>query len=174
MNKKIVGIVAMFIAIAAIIGVGIWGIVIYSNRKDIKITNVEITGVTVGEEIVYAVNNVITLPKGTSSVQVNHTIKPISATKKDVKYTVTPSTVASVNDTGLITFLQEKTITLTVEATDGSGVSATVTINFETLQLKFKYSKNFIKKDKIDFIYKEKFLINENFIKKTVIESAKI
>ena len=65
------------------------------------------------------------------TVQLTATIKPDNASNKDVIWSSDSDTIASVNNTGLLTAKGIGTATITVRANDGSGVTATcsVTVN---------------------------------------------
>ncbi|WP_157947304.1 major tail protein [Staphylococcus chromogenes] len=64
-----------------------------------------------------------------STIQLNATVQPTSATNKGVTYSTQDTQYASVNaDTGVVTGVSEGTATITATAKDGSGVTGTATV----------------------------------------------
>lgn len=72
----------------------------------------------VGSKTIY-VKDKITLEAG---------VMPLDATKKDIKWTTSDKSIATVSQKGLVTAKKAGTVTITVTAKDGSGVSASCKI----------------------------------------------
>ncbi|MEQ8548035.1 MAG: Ig-like domain-containing protein [Cyclobacteriaceae bacterium] len=93
----------------------------------VPITNINI----VGENI--------TTPEGTSQMSVE--ITPTEATNKAVKWSVEPSNLATINESGLLTAKGNGTVTVTATSVDGSGVKGakdiTITGQLYSLQQVF-------------------------------------
>lgn len=86
--------------------------------------------------VITAVNSIqmskrqIAVMKG-SSTSVSYTLLPNDATNKNIKWTSSNTNVATVDSKGKITGVRKGTCTITAEATDGSGVSASTTLYVE-------------------------------------------
>ena len=68
----------------------------------------------------------------TSSETLTVTISPTNATNKEVTWSTSKSSVATVDTTGKITAVAEGTATITATAKDGSGKSASCTVTVES------------------------------------------
>ncbi len=79
---------------------------------------------------VYAEGNITTISSD-SPVQMHTTILPENADVKSVTWSVAPSEMASITSAGLLTPLQNGTVTVTATATDGSGVSGSVNLTID-------------------------------------------
>ena len=69
----------------------------------------------------------------TGTLQLNVAISPENATYKAMKWTSESPDIVSVSETGIVTGLKVGTTRIKVEATDGSGVAKTVTVNVKEL-----------------------------------------
>jgi hypothetical protein len=76
----------------------------------------------------------VTVITSNSPLQMRATVLPENADVKTVTWSVTPSSNASINESGVLTPLQNGNITVTATATDGSDVSGSLelTINLES------------------------------------------
>jgi uncharacterized protein YjdB len=64
------------------------------------------------------------------NVQLSNVVLPINATNKNVTWSCTPDSIATIDQTGKITILKDGKVTVTVQATDGSLVSALKNLSF--------------------------------------------
>jgi len=84
----------------------------------------------------------VTLDKG-KTFQLKAKITPANATNKKVKWTTSNKKVATVSSTGMVKGVKEGTATITCTAADGSGVTATCTVN---VREKLDYEKYYTQK----------------------------
>lgn len=82
---------------------------------------IPVTGITLNE-------SVLNMPLGTDAT-LTATVAPSNATFKNVVWSSSNPTVASVSDAGVVTALAPGMADITATATDGSGVSATCTVD---------------------------------------------
>jgi len=75
---------------------------------------------------VSASNNNLGLP-----VQINVAILPENATNKALEWSVSDSSIASIDENGLLTPKQDGSVTVRVATTDGSGINASVVMMFQ-------------------------------------------
>jgi uncharacterized protein YjdB len=68
----------------------------------------------------------ITIPKG--SIQLLPVVLPSTATNGKVKWTTSDSKIATITDAGLVTALQDGTVTVSATTLDGSNLTATYSI----------------------------------------------
>ncbi len=121
-----------------ITGVGIGTCVITVEAKDgsgvtatcnVKIKNKQITGITLN-----STSKIFELQKGkTLTFQLKATIKPDNATNKTLEYSSSDTSVATVNEKGLITLVGKGTCTITAAAKDGSGKTATCSVKVKKI-----------------------------------------
>jgi len=69
---------------------------------------------------------IIDTDKGT--LQISAEILPANASDKEIVWSVNDITLASVNQDGLVTAINDGVVTITATAQDGSGVTATITV----------------------------------------------
>jgi uncharacterized protein YjdB len=86
----------------------------------LTVTPQEVTGLTLSQESATVVVD--------NTLQLSATITPDNATNKTVSWTSSNETVATVDDSGLITAHKVGTATITVATTDGSMLSATCSL----------------------------------------------
>jgi len=109
------------------------------NGCESKADNVCVT-ITPSTSTVVKVSS-ITLDKTTlslnlasSPVTIVNTISPITATNKTVSWSVMPTGVVSVSQSGIVTVVALGTATITCSANDGSGVTATCNVTVPNVQ----------------------------------------
>jgi len=73
----------------------------------------------------------VTIISSNSPVQMHANVLPENADVKTVTWSVTPADRASVNAAGILTPLNNGTVTVTATATDGSGVSGSVELTID-------------------------------------------
>ena len=129
--KKSVVILIGIIYIASIALVSFFGLQakvynekVYAERVEIINENVTVDEQT-GELIIYHF-----LSRDGNTLQLYYRVYPDNTTNSKVSFQYdTQKTYVSINnDTGVVTFTESGTITVTVRATDGSGASAKVKI----------------------------------------------
>lgn len=86
----------------------------------IKVTNI----------VINSPNNDTVFNKMLGNVQLSNVVLPINATNKNVTWSCTPDSIATIDQTGKITILKDGKVTVTVQATDGSLVSALKNLSF--------------------------------------------
>lgn len=86
----------------------------------IKVTNI----------VINSPNNDTVFNKMVGNVQLSNVVLPINATNKNVTWSCTPDSIATIDQTGKITILKDGKVTVTVQATDGSLVSALKNLSF--------------------------------------------
>ena len=74
-------------------------------------------------------NNNSVFNKLEGTIQLSSVVLPINATNKNVKWSCVPDTIATIDQTGKITILKEGKVTITVQSTDGSLISASKEIS---------------------------------------------
>jgi prepilin-type N-terminal cleavage/methylation domain-containing protein len=121
--------------------------VLFNTKSKVYINNLivnSITGVATGDCIAYKVSvtgvvNVpvtsITVTSSSSTInvkgqtlQMGVTVLPSNATNKSVSWTIDNTTLATIDQNGLLTPLKNGTVTVTATALDGSGVLGTKAI----------------------------------------------
>ena len=70
-----------------------------------------------------------------ASLRISATVSPSNADNKTLSYQSSNPDVATINEEGILTTVDEGTTTITVSSTDGSNVSATVDITVENFPL---------------------------------------
>ena len=90
----------------------------YNNRE------VAVTALSISQT---EVNTII----GSEPIQLTITVAPANATNKDVTWTTSDATVATVDQQGLVTLKAVGQAVITATATDGSGVSASCKLTIE-------------------------------------------
>lgn len=71
-----------------------------------------------------------------------YTVLPTYATNKDVTFTSSDETVATVNEDGIVEAVAVGTTTITIAATDGSGVTVTLTVTVTNIDVDDIYVNN--------------------------------
>lgn len=134
MSKKFIPIIAGVVAVIAIVIIAIIGSnpdifnkTIYVNQ--IKITNevydtYEEDGVTISRILMDDDNTTEVLGKKT--FEITYEVLPEKATDKTVTFTSSDSTIATVSTEGVVTFLEEESVFVTLKSNDKSAKTATV------------------------------------------------
>ena len=101
-------------------GSGIYGTYVISiSNQIVPVTSISVTGAGGA--------TIITSDNGT--LQLNVAVQPVNASNKSVTWTlINGSGQASISATGLVSAIENGTVTVTVTANDGSGVSTALTI----------------------------------------------
>ena len=73
-----------------------------------------------------------------SKITLSKTVSPTSAYNKDVKWTSSNNSIATVSSSGVVTGLKGGTVTITATARDGTNVKGTYTVTVKTTELPFK------------------------------------
>ncbi len=95
--------------------------------------NVIVTGITLT-----SAGNATTISKEAGTLQMTATVIPSGATIKKINWSVINGTgKASVSPTGLLTAIENGTVTVVASATDGSGVTSSKTITISNQYLSF-------------------------------------
>lgn len=116
-------------------GIGIPNRTGFSSGDSYYITAVSFWGMNTEPPYVPTLVNSITLSETEVTLQVGQTktltaqVEPENADDKSLYWSSSDNAIASVDQNGKITALAEGTVTITAEANDGSGVTATCTVN---------------------------------------------
>jgi hypothetical protein len=86
--------------------------------------------IKVNNIVINSPNNDTVFNKMLGNVQLSNVVLPINATNKNVTWSCTPDSIATIDQTGKITILKDGKVTVTVQATDGSLVSALKNLSF--------------------------------------------
>ena len=86
--------------------------------------------IKVNNIVINSPNNDTVFNKMVGNVQLSNVVLPINATNKNVTWSCTPDSIATIDQTGKITILKDGKVTVTVQATDGSLVSALKNLSF--------------------------------------------
>jgi uncharacterized protein YjdB len=129
-------------------GSGIYGTLdITISGQVIPVTNITVTGE----------NGINSITDHKGSLQLNASILPSNATYKDVTWSMVNGTeLANISSTGLVTAIDNGTVTAQATANDGSGVYGTIDISINHSIQKF-YSV-ITTKDEIKIIFYEDFV----------------
>ena len=73
-----------------------------------------------------------------SKITLSKTVSPTSAYNKDVKWTSSNNSIATVSSSGVVTGLKAGTVTITATARDGTSVKGTYNVTVKTTELPFK------------------------------------
>lgn len=98
-----------------------------TGEFDVTISNqnlVLITGITLTPE-----GNNYTIEEKGGQLQIYATIAPSNASNKSVTWSVNNQSIATIDDTGLLTAINDGEIVVSAQANDGSGVFNTITID---------------------------------------------
>ncbi|WP_281064345.1 Ig-like domain-containing protein [Clostridium muellerianum] len=107
---KIISIFMTFIMLVSILGINVGNVFADESSNDINV-NVSVTGVSLDK-------TKSTLAEG-DIVQLTATIAPDNATNKNLKWSSSDETIATVDTTGKVTAVKEGTSTITVTTEDG-------------------------------------------------------
>ena len=134
MAKKYIPIIAGVVAIIAIIVIAIIG-----SNPDLRNRNVYVSAITVttqangtikdnNEDIkyYYMTDDNTTITDGKYTFKLEYTVSPANATEKTVNFTSSDTTVATVDENGLVTFERNESVYITLTAKDERAVSTRV------------------------------------------------
>ena len=113
------------------------------NVKGVKVGTATVTAtadgqkatceVTVTNKVTSLTLNVITLKlRQGESYQFTATVKPTNATNKEVSWSVSSTSIATIDDSGLLTTKKEGTVTVTASVQDGLTAECEVTVSNQT------------------------------------------
>ncbi len=120
MSKKAIAIIVGVVAAVAIIIVSVIGI---NARRDnnIYVTGIDISNAFYEESVSDGVKTkTIHIDNEIMSYQIDGYVIPKNATNKDITYTSSNETVATVSETGLVTFAQKESVNILLESKDGA------------------------------------------------------
>ena len=126
MNKKIVVLIVLLECIFAVFLVSFFGKAIEDARATILCKDIYFTNES-GEKIEDGVMLEYTLTESNICYQLHWTLVADDTTKKEVEFISTDPSVI-VNKQGLVTFIEETDVRITIRATDGSGKTDTITL----------------------------------------------
>jgi len=86
-------------------------------------------GILVSSISVQGQGGATTITTSGGSLQMEATVLPSNADNPNVSWSVSPSGLASISTSGVLTAIDNGTVTVTASATDGSGVSGSTTID---------------------------------------------
>ena len=132
MAKKYIPLIAIIIAVIAIIVIAIMGSNPDTTNKDIYVTEVKITNVEDSTyeqngQIIkrfYMTDDVTNVVDGKTTFKIDYTVLPANATNKTVTFTSSDNAIATVNENGLVTFLKNEPVFITLKANDASKKTA--------------------------------------------------
>lgn len=99
----------------------------YTDSVTVTVEPVRVSGITINTAAQ-------TIDLG-ASLRISATVSPSNADNKTLSYQSSNPDVATINEEGILTTVDEGTTTITVSSTDGSNVSATVDITVENFPL---------------------------------------
>lgn len=133
MNKKLVAIIVGTLAVLAIVLISIFGSQMESGDNHRNVLGIEV--ITEGvEPTTYfdedGTTKIVTLimEEGTTEYSIVWNVLPENATDKSVTFTSNNSAYATVTNLGVVTFLQEESIQITITSVDDSSIK--IIVNF--------------------------------------------
>ena len=118
MNKKTVSLILALFCFLLIIVVSVLG-KIPENPSKIHVESIEFVD-SRNEDGKCKVNDegtkIIEIERGTLTYQIEYVLNPAEPTEKDVYFSVSDETIATVDSNGLITFHQEESITVRINS----------------------------------------------------------
>lgn len=134
MSKKFIPIIAGAVAVVAIVIIAILGTNPDIFKRTVYVTSIEITnelydtyednGIDIARVFISSENTVMVGGKKTFAI--THKITPEKATDKKINYTSSDTSVATVNENGVVTFLQEESVFITLRSNDGTEKTAII------------------------------------------------
>ena len=140
MAKKWIPIIAVIVAIVAIIVIAVIGSNPNSRNKTVYVTNINVTtphtGIyndeSRGDVKYFMLNNDNTTPvDGKSTFDIDYEVVPTNATYKKVDFTSSDTNVATVDKDGVVTFLSNNAVFITLTSQDEREISTTVQLVWE-------------------------------------------
>ncbi len=132
MAKKFIPIIAGVVAVIAIVIIAIVGSNPDLHNKEIYVNSITITtekydtynsgGYTVSRFMMKDENT--TVVNGNKTFKIDYTVAPSNATYKTVNFKSSNTSIATVDENGLVTFLKEDSVFITLEAKDSSQQKA--------------------------------------------------
>ena len=140
MAKKWIPIIAVIVAIVAIIVIAVIGSNPNSRNKTVYVTNINVTTPhtdiynieSIGEVKRFMLNDDnTTLVDGKSTFDIDYEVVPTNATHKEVTFTSSDTDVATVDEDGVVTFLSNNAVFITLTSQDEREISTTVQLVWE-------------------------------------------
>ena len=140
MAKKWIPIIAVIVAIVAIIVIAVIGSNPSSRNKTVYVTNINVTTPHTGiyndesrGDVKYFMLNDdnTTLVDGKSTFDIDYEVVPTNATYKEVTFTSSDTDVATVDEDGVVTFLSNNAVFITLTSQDEREISTTVQLVWE-------------------------------------------
>ena len=132
MNKKTVSLILALFCFLLIIVVSVLG-KIPENPSKVHVESIEIVDYR-NEDGKCKVNaegtKLIELERGTLTYQIEYVLNPAEPTEKDVYFSVSDETIATIDDNGLITFYKEESITVRINSNFLDDKKDSVVIEF--------------------------------------------
>ncbi len=127
MNKKLVILAVLLECILAVLLVSFFGKAIEDARKDVLCEDIYFVTET-GEKIDDDVGIEVELSDTKLSYKLYWEIIAKNTTKKEVEFVSSKPESVIIDQTGIVTFLEETDVVITIRATDGSGKSDSITL----------------------------------------------
>lgn len=127
MNKKLVILAVLLECILAVLLVSFFGKAIEDARKDVLCEDIYFVTET-GEKIDDDVGIEVELSDTKLSYKLYWKIIAKNTTKKEVEFVSSKPESVIIDQTGIVTFLEETDVVITIRATDGSGKSDSITL----------------------------------------------
>ena len=127
MNKKLVILAVLLECLLAVLLVSFFGKAIEDARKDVLCEDIYFVTET-GEKIDDDVGIEVELSDTKLSYKLYWKIIAKNTTKKEVEFVSSKPESVIIDQTGIVTFLEETDVVITIRATDGSGKSDSITL----------------------------------------------
>ncbi len=127
MNKKLVILAVLLECILAVLLVSFFGKAIEDARKDVLCEDIYFVTET-GEKIDDDVGIEVELSDTKLSYKLYWKIIAKNTTKKEVEFVSSKPESVIIDQTGIVTFLEETDVVITIRAMDGSGKSDSITL----------------------------------------------
>ena len=127
MSKKIVFLIVLIECILAVLLIGVFGGAIFSAINKKPVTDLYFTDKD-GVKIEDNINLEVELTDSNIDVQLYWVVIPDDASEQKVSFTSSKPDVAIVSESGLVTFFEDESVTITVQALDGSNKTDTIII----------------------------------------------
>ena len=127
MNKKIVFMIVLIECFLAVLLIGVFGQAIFDAMSRKSITEIYFAYED-GTKVEDNINLEVELSDSMRDVQLYWVIVPDDASDQKVKFTSSKPDVAIVSESGLVTFFEDESVTITVQTLDGSNQTDTIVV----------------------------------------------
>ena len=127
MNKKIVFMIVLIECFLAVLLIGVFGQAIFDAMSRKSITEIYFAYED-GTKVEDNINLEVELSDSMRDVQLYWVIVPDDASDQTVKFTSSKPDVAIVSESGLVTFFEDESVTITVQTLDGSNQTDTIVV----------------------------------------------